>query len=226
MSLGASQGSSREGRFDVARWADSIDVESLFLSAITIFELEIGVLQIERRDEGQGAMLRTWLDTLVLPEFKGRIFPVRTVVAQRCARLHVPNPRLRTRRSDCCDGSGAWDDGRDPERGRFPSDGCFSPEIRWKPAKAERSLSVLCGRRCVRHRLGWSAQLWGRRLQQIGEEIRSTSRVRKSGSSLRSQSPRRRENLGYCCFELVKDERAAGAPFPVSVNAPVFRASP
>ncbi|MGO9236622.1 MAG: type II toxin-antitoxin system VapC family toxin [Methylocella sp.] len=84
----------RAGKADshVARWADSVDAESLFLSAITILELEIGVLQIERRDEGQGAMLRTWLDTLVLPEFKGRIFPVDTVVAQRCARLHVPNP--------------------------------------------------------------------------------------------------------------------------------------
>jgi hypothetical protein len=38
-------------------------------------------------------VLRTWLDTLVLPEFNGRIFPVDTAVAQRCARLHVPDPR-------------------------------------------------------------------------------------------------------------------------------------
>jgi predicted nucleic acid-binding protein len=85
----------RAGRADprVAQWADSVDAGSLHLSAITILELEIGVLQIERRDKQQGAALRTWLDTLVLPEFSGRIFPVDTAVAQRCARLHVPDPR-------------------------------------------------------------------------------------------------------------------------------------
>jgi predicted nucleic acid-binding protein len=37
--------------------------------------------------------LRSWLDTRVLPAFDGRIFPVDTAVAQRCARLHVPDPR-------------------------------------------------------------------------------------------------------------------------------------
>jgi predicted nucleic acid-binding protein len=83
----------RLGKADphVARWADSVAADSLYLSAITILELEIGVLQIERRDAPQGAMLRTWLDRLVLPEFAGRIFPVDTQVAQRCASLHVPD---------------------------------------------------------------------------------------------------------------------------------------
>jgi predicted nucleic acid-binding protein len=38
-------------------------------------------------------VLRTWLDTLVLPEFDGRTLPVDTAVAQRCSRLHVPDPR-------------------------------------------------------------------------------------------------------------------------------------
>jgi predicted nucleic acid-binding protein len=36
-------------------------------------------------------MLRTWLDRRVLPEFAGRIFPVDTHIAQRCASLHVPD---------------------------------------------------------------------------------------------------------------------------------------
>ena len=77
----------------VEQWADSVDAGSLHISAITILELEIGILQIERKDPRQGTVLRTWLDTLVLPEFNGRIFPVDTAVAQRCARLHVPDPR-------------------------------------------------------------------------------------------------------------------------------------
>jgi len=85
----------RLGKADanLAAWADSVDAGSLYISAITILELELGVLQIERKDPQQGAMLRTWMDTLVLPEFTGRIFPVDTAVALRCARLHVPDPR-------------------------------------------------------------------------------------------------------------------------------------
>ncbi|SHH93557.1 hypothetical protein SAMN04488135_10685 [Pollutimonas bauzanensis] len=85
----------RLGKADpgVEQWADSVDAGSLNISAITILELEIGILQLERKDPRQGTVLRTWLDTLVLPEFDGRIFPVDTAVAQRCARLHVPDPR-------------------------------------------------------------------------------------------------------------------------------------
>jgi predicted nucleic acid-binding protein len=85
----------RSGKADphVARWADNVDAGSLHISAITILEFEIGVLQIERRDSNQGAMLRTWLERLVIPEFNGRIFPVDASVAQRCARLLVPDPR-------------------------------------------------------------------------------------------------------------------------------------
>jgi toxin FitB len=77
----------------VATWADDIDAGDLFLSAITILEIEAGTLMVQRRDEAQGAMLRAWIDGKVLPAFAGRILPVDTVVAQRCARLHVPDPR-------------------------------------------------------------------------------------------------------------------------------------
>lgn len=77
----------------VTTWAAGIPPFSLFLSAITILELEVGVLQVERRDPAQGAMLRAWLDDHVLPAFSGRVLGVDTAVAQRCARLHVPDPR-------------------------------------------------------------------------------------------------------------------------------------
>jgi predicted nucleic acid-binding protein len=85
----------RLGKSDphVAAWADSVDAASLYLSAITILELGAGVLRLERRDAQQGAMLRVWLETLVLPAFEGRVLPVDTAVALRCARLHVPDPR-------------------------------------------------------------------------------------------------------------------------------------
>ena len=85
----------RQGKADpqVAAWSDSVDAGALHVSAITILELETGVLQIERRDPKQGARLRTWLETLVLPEFSARILPVDAAIARRCARLHVPDPR-------------------------------------------------------------------------------------------------------------------------------------
>lgn len=75
----------------VREWAASVTTVSLFLSAITILELETGVLRIERRDAMQGAVLRKWLDGRVLPAFPGRILAVDTAVALRCARLHVPD---------------------------------------------------------------------------------------------------------------------------------------
>lgn len=78
---------------NVKAWADSVSANSLFLSSITILELETGILLIERRDSAQGTMLRTWLDSHVLPAFSGRILAVDVAVAQRCAKLHVPDPR-------------------------------------------------------------------------------------------------------------------------------------
>lgn len=85
----------RLGRADkcVAQWADSVDSVDLYLSAITVQELEIGVLLVERRDPPQGAIFRAWLDHHVLPAFADRILPVDTAVARRSAMLHVPDPR-------------------------------------------------------------------------------------------------------------------------------------
>jgi toxin FitB len=75
----------------VAAWATKVPAGSLYLSAITLLELEMGVLQIERRDPTQGAVLRRWFDAHVLPAFAGRVLSVDTAVALQCARLHVPD---------------------------------------------------------------------------------------------------------------------------------------
>ena len=85
----------RAGKADpnVAAWTEKIDATNLFVSAITIMELELGILSSERKDTTQGKVLRAWLEHRVLPEFDGRILPVDTAVAQRCARLHVPDKR-------------------------------------------------------------------------------------------------------------------------------------
>ena len=85
----------RSGKADasVAKWADSFDAGTFYISAVTVLEIETGVLQMERRDPRQGALLRAWMDDHVLPEFSGRVLPIDTVVAKRCARLHIPHPR-------------------------------------------------------------------------------------------------------------------------------------
>lgn len=85
----------RAGKADirVAAWADSVETVDLFLSVITIEELEIGVLLAERRDPTRGAVLRAWLDRHVLPAFAGRILSLDTAIARSSARLHVPDPR-------------------------------------------------------------------------------------------------------------------------------------
>jgi toxin FitB len=83
----------RAGKADrhVTAWANGIPVSSLFLSVITILELELGVLRIARRDRVQGNVLRDWLDNYVLSAFADRILPIDIEVARRCARLHVPD---------------------------------------------------------------------------------------------------------------------------------------
>ena len=78
---------------EVVAWADQVDAASLYLSAITVLELEAGVLQMERRDHRQGVALRAWLDDQVMTEFVDRVLPIDTAVARRCAQLHVPDPR-------------------------------------------------------------------------------------------------------------------------------------
>lgn len=85
----------RTGKIDanVAAWAESMDASALFVSSITIMELELGILSVERRDAIQGSLLRSWLEQHVLPEFSGRTLSVDTAVALRCARLHVPDKR-------------------------------------------------------------------------------------------------------------------------------------
>ncbi|MFZ0731212.1 MAG: type II toxin-antitoxin system VapC family toxin, partial [Candidatus Sulfotelmatobacter sp.] len=78
---------------NVTKWAQLLPSETLYISVISVLELEIGILLIERRDQEQGAILRTWMSKHVLPTFSGRILAIDTAVAQRCAKLHVPGPR-------------------------------------------------------------------------------------------------------------------------------------
>ncbi len=85
----------RQDKMDVRvkSWADAVAVGDLYLSVITLLEIELGVLSVSRRDKAQAAILRRWIDTRVLPSFAGRILSVDATVVLRCAQLHVPDPR-------------------------------------------------------------------------------------------------------------------------------------
>ncbi|WP_158750180.1 type II toxin-antitoxin system VapC family toxin [Acidobacterium sp. S8] len=78
---------------NVLAWAKSVPAGRLFLSVVSVLELEIGIRLIERRDSYQGGLLRLWMEESVLPAFDGRILAIDTAVAQRCAALRVPDPR-------------------------------------------------------------------------------------------------------------------------------------
>jgi predicted nucleic acid-binding protein len=78
---------------NVARWSETLDTADLFISAVTIHELAIGVLLAERRAPPQGAAFRQWLERQVMSAFEGRILPVDLAVARRAAQLHVPDPQ-------------------------------------------------------------------------------------------------------------------------------------
>ncbi len=77
----------------VYAWAKRTPLASMYLSAVTLMELELGVLRIERKDARQGALLRWWLEKRVLGEFEGRILPLDVASARHCAQFHVPDPK-------------------------------------------------------------------------------------------------------------------------------------
>ena len=75
----------------VRAWAAAQPANRLFLSAITILELEKGIQALERRTPPHGSALRLWL-TGVRAAFAGRILPFTEHTAPACAALHLPNP--------------------------------------------------------------------------------------------------------------------------------------
>jgi len=84
-----------DGKADacVVAWVSDRNAADFYVSVLTLMELEIGILRIERRNVKQGAQLRAWMDRYVLPEFLPRTLPVDSTVALKCAQLHVPDPR-------------------------------------------------------------------------------------------------------------------------------------
>jgi len=85
----------RSGRTDagLTAWAGSVAPQDMFLSALSLLELESGAARLERTDKAAGTALRAWLDAQVARAFDGRILPVDAAVVRRCGQLAYDDTR-------------------------------------------------------------------------------------------------------------------------------------
>lgn len=81
---------------ELTQWYNQINIEDYYLSSITIFEIEMGILLKQRKDPFQAQVLRTWFETQVKLEFFERILPVNRIGATKTASYNVPNPASLT----------------------------------------------------------------------------------------------------------------------------------
>ena len=77
----------------VVDWAGRQATSDLYLSVVTLLEIELGIIRLQRRDPDQAAILRQWMDRGVLAGFAGRVVPIDADIAVHSARLLVPDPR-------------------------------------------------------------------------------------------------------------------------------------
>ena len=76
----------------VIAWAASVEASLLFVSVVSIEEIELGIRSLCRKDEASGNLMLHWLENILLPTFSGRILPITLDVVRISAPLHVPNP--------------------------------------------------------------------------------------------------------------------------------------
>ncbi|SNS50422.1 hypothetical protein SAMN06309944_0547 [Micrococcales bacterium KH10] len=74
----------------VAQWAASVSVLDQFVAAMSVAEIERGVVSKERQDPHQGAVLRHWFTHAVLPTFTNRVLAFDIEAARILANYRVP----------------------------------------------------------------------------------------------------------------------------------------
>jgi predicted nucleic acid-binding protein len=71
---------------NVVRWTGRVSSQALFVSVLTVGEIERGIEQQQQTDPAFSEKLSAWLD-MVLRAYEGRILPVTLAVARRWGRL-------------------------------------------------------------------------------------------------------------------------------------------
>lgn len=74
----------------VESWTTGVPVADQFVTAMTMAEIERGVVAKERLDQAQGSILRHWFEQRVLPAFAGRVLPFDLPAARLLATYRVP----------------------------------------------------------------------------------------------------------------------------------------
>jgi len=83
----------QQAQTNLVAWFATVVPAAAAISAVTVLELEQGVLALLRRDPTAGAVLRHWFDHLVMPQFGSSVVPFDDQAALVCAFLHVPDNR-------------------------------------------------------------------------------------------------------------------------------------
>ncbi|WP_404336056.1 PIN domain-containing protein [Sphingomonas sp. MMS12-HWE2-04] len=85
----------KAGRTDagLSAWAAGVPRQQLFLSALSVIELDTTAARIARKDKAAGAALSAWVDQQVPRAFEGRILAIDAAVARRRAKLALADPR-------------------------------------------------------------------------------------------------------------------------------------
>ena len=85
----------KAGRTDagLATWASGVSRQNLFLSALSLLELENAAARTEKQDKAGGAALRDWIADQVMPAFDTRILAVDAAVVRRRAQLALADTR-------------------------------------------------------------------------------------------------------------------------------------
>ncbi len=74
------------------RWLNTVPTDEWHVSVITDYELEVGVLSMERRDPKQASELRYWLMS-VRESYETRLLPITPEIGRVCATIQVPDRR-------------------------------------------------------------------------------------------------------------------------------------
>ncbi|WP_439238666.1 type II toxin-antitoxin system VapC family toxin [Lonepinella sp. BR2919] len=78
---------------NVSEWAKKIPEEHIFISVVSIMEIERGILNLQRRDPTQAKIIQQWFENAIKTQFQSRILPINLKTAEICATLHAPNKR-------------------------------------------------------------------------------------------------------------------------------------
>lgn len=77
----------------VTQWTKKTSQSLMYVSVISLMEIEQGILRLERKDTVQACLLKDWFHNIVLPSFDNNVVNIDKNIALTCATLHVPDQK-------------------------------------------------------------------------------------------------------------------------------------